>query len=398
MGINLKNISNPYSVLALSWCIGLILYSLGWSEVFPIISYKLSIFIVSLCILFFLVGCIFNIRFKNNWSNYSLNKQYHKSLLILDIILYVPNFFYSGIPLLSGERNLEFGIPTLIVICTTLNSFTSIYCYYLFLITGKKKFILYSVLCLCIFILVFSRGNIVMTGISMFFLWINLKQPKLNLRKVLIFLTATVLFMYLFGVAGNYRTINEVNSRVNNFDNSYNSNIILDVGEASDIFREKVLPGEFFWSYIYITSPLSNLQYNINKYSPSLTGSGMIQLFIDEVLFDTISKRLDIILNFKPKKPDLIVEALTVPTTFAESYIYAGWWGMIFLSFVLLLFPLLYVLCVANNPLGIIGISILCTSYFFSIFDNMLILTGLMSQIFFPIILFVINKIDFNKI
>ncbi|MGI4749983.1 MAG: hypothetical protein ACRYFB_05080 [Janthinobacterium lividum] len=219
----------------------------------------------------------------------------------------------------------------------------------------------------------------------------------MSLKSIISIVSGVFLIVYLFGVAGNYRTINDLNNQGITTDNSYNSNVIMGLGGASASFKDSVVPGEFFWTYLYITSPLSNLQYNVNKNKISLSLTGVTHLFIDEVLFDTISKRIDNLLNRKRTDADLIIEQLTVPTTLAGSYNYAGWWGMAIFMFIFWLFPFFYTFLIIKNPLGIIGISTLCTVYFFSIFDNMFILTSLMLQIFFPIVLFFTSRITLTK-
>ena len=94
--------------------------------------------------------------------------------------------------------------------------------------------------------------------------------------------------------------------------------------------------------------------------------------------------------------PDLLVEQLTVPTTLTNSYNYAGWWGMAFFMLIFWLFPWIYGTFIRRNPFGLIGVSILCTAYFFSIFDNMLILTGLTFQILYPLLFNLLDKINFK--
>ncbi|MGI4021468.1 MAG: O-antigen polymerase [Janthinobacterium lividum] len=395
MKLQLKSIANPYTIFSISWLLCLMLYSFGWTDIFPKLSTTLIIFLVVLICLFSITGLIFN-----KLNLYTIAKKplliNSTALLTINIGLYALNFFYSGIPILNGVRDDNFGIPTVIVLSTTLNCFTSIYCFYLFMQTRSKKFLLYSVFCLSFFVLAFSRGNIMMSIITMFFLWINIKLPNLTIKKFLGIISGILLVMYLFGVAGNYRTINDLNTQNPKFDKAYNSNVILAIGGASDSFKSSIVPGEFFWTYLYITSPLSNLQYNITKNKPSFTLNGVMYTVIDEILPDAVSKKINDLLGRKRRGADLIVDQLTVPTALTGSYNYAGWGGIAIFLIVFWLFGFIYTFLVLKNPLGIIGMSTLCTVYFFSIFDNMFTLTGLMLQLIFPIILFVLSKIKFN--
>jgi len=386
MRLKLKIFGNPYILFAVSWTLCLGLYALKWALIFPPLKIDLLIFILILIIIFGATGLMYK-RLSYSPKILRIIKTNQNQLLIINIILFLPNFVYSGIPIINGLRDADFGIPTLKVFAVSFNGFVSVYYFYLFLLTAKRKYLLNVLLCLMLFVLIISRGYVVMSLISMFFLWLNVKRPILTLKKVAIIFCGALIAMYLFGVAGNYRTIKDIASYNNNFDTHYNSDIILQIGQASNDFKKSIVPGEFFWSYLYFASPLSNLQYNVSQKPPELTLTNFNDLIINEVFFDFISKRIDDIYKTKHKLPELVVNELTVCTFLAGSYIYAGWLGMVILSLILWIIPFIYMYLIKNNPIGIIGISILCTIFFFSIFDNMLILSPLSIQLFFPLIL-----------
>ncbi|MDF2431860.1 MAG: hypothetical protein JWP44_1491 [Mucilaginibacter sp.] len=384
MNFNLQKIANPYTVFGLAWSLCLVMYSFGWAGIFPKITLQLAVFLIVLIALFIATGIFYNrIKPAAFKEPFILN---YRLLLGINTAIWILSFLYSGIPLLSGLRNEDFGIPLIKNFATSFNNFLSIYCFYLFLTTRRKKFLLYSAYCLAFFILVISRGNIMMSLATMFFLWINLKSPVLNVKKLAAIATGILLVFYLFGVAGNLRSINDLASYNPKMDNSYNSDIIIKIGDASDFFKNSFIPNEYFWSYVYITSPLSNLQYNINNSSPPFTPKGVSLLVVNEIMLDAISKKINTSLDLVPTSPSLIVETLTVSTTLAGSYVDAGWFGMILFMAVLWILPIVYTLIIQDTPLAVIGISTMCTIYFFSIFDNMLALTGLTFQLVFPLI------------
>jgi hypothetical protein len=396
MNLNLKRLANPFTLFAILWTVCLILYALGWAEIFPPISVGLFIFISCLIIVFFFTGIIYGkFIFVTDPQLFKIN---YKVLLVANALIYASNFLYSGIPIFGGTRDSDFGIPTVIVLATTLNGFTCLYCFNLFLINRKWRFLLFSLSCLLFFVLVFSRGNIMFSLSSMFFLWLNIKKPLLTAKKAMAIFSGLFLVLYLFGVAGNYRTIDDIAARDGNFDKTYNSDIILTVGGASNSFKKNWVPAEYFWSYLYITSPLSNLQYNVNINHPSFTMDGVKNILIDEVMFDSFSKRIDELFGWTRTQPDLIIEQLTVCTALAGSYDDAGYGGMALFIIILWLFPFAYLVIVRKNPMGVIGISILCTVYLFSIFDNTFSLTGLTFQLMYPLIFNLGAKIDFNKL
>jgi len=391
MKLYLKSIANPYTVFSISWLLCLFLYSLGWAGIYPKLSSELSLFVISLIVVMGLTA-IFYKRIKINLTPISVNTYRYKVLFAFNLLLWALNFLYSGIPIFNGLRDLDFGIPFVKIISASLNNFLSIYFFYLFLISGKKKFLLYCGLCFFLFALVISRGNIMLSMVSMFFMWINIKNPILSVTKGITILAFTLTILFLFGVAGNYRTIKNVADNDSSVQDNYSSKLILGIGEASTFYRNYI-PGEFFWGYLYISSPLSNLQYNLNKPSKSSTPDNISMLIINEILFDAISNKIDEGYHLNKQTPALLVDTLTVSTAFAGSYVYAGWTGVLIYVVIFWLLPFIYTILLAKNPLAIIGVSVLCTVYFFSIFDNMLILTALTSQLLYPIFM----RLSINK-
>lgn len=395
MKIYVRNIANsPHMVFIISWSLCILLYSLHYAGFMPALSYDLFLFLVCFIILFgmtsfFLYKINFTIKFTAPVNiNYGL-------LLIVNSILYLPNFIYSGVPALSGVRPDSFGIPGVMIFATSFNAFTCICCYYMFLTTRKKRLLIYCVYCLSLFFLVISRGFVVMTLVTMFFLWLNVKMPALTPFKITAIIIGIVGALYAFGVAGNIRTRDaladiskskdsEVSDEVNI---EYSSEPLFEIGDPQGPFKEKI-PGEFFWSYLYLTSPLGNLQYNINISHPPITEDSFWLVVVNETTFDFIAKRYNArIKGYERKTPELLIANLTVSTALAGSYATAGWWGMFYVMVMYWLFPIIYILITARNPLAIIGVSVLSTIYLFSTFDNMFILSGLSLQIFYPIIL-----------
>ena len=385
-GFNFQKIANPYAIFAISWSICLLLYSFGWAGIYPRLSWELSLFLITLIALFAITSFGFN---KIRTAIVSIKPGYinHKLLLSVITFLWLITFISSGVPFLTGLRDDDFGIPVVKNILTSLNNFSSVYFFYLFLNTKRKRFILYSIYCLSFYILAISRGNIMMSLMTMFFLSINIKSSIFKLKKAVLVSVIVLVILYLFGVAGNIRSIKALSDTDAKFDQSYNSEVILQIGDASESFKNSFIPNEYFWSYAYFTSPLSNLQFNINNGVPPLTFKGVNSLFRNEILIDAISTKLNAAFNLEHIMPDQVVDGLAVSTTLAGSYVDAGWIGMIIFMCFFWSFPIFYMFFITNKPLGVIGISTLCTIYFFSVFDNMYILTGLTMQLIYPLLL-----------
>jgi hypothetical protein len=376
MKFHLRSFSNnPYFVFATAWLLCIFLYSLRGAGILPKLTFGLCVFLFSFILLFIITGFFLN-RIKFTIKPAKNVKINYKLIFFFNNVFFLPNILYSGLPILNGVRDENFGIPGMVVIAMSLNAFTCICCFYMYLTTGRKKLLWYCAYCMMFYVVIISRGFIVMTMISMLFLWMNLKNPVLTIVKFTIILSTMLGALYLFGVAGNPPSV------------EYSSEAIFQIGDASAAFTNNIIPGEFFWSYVYITSPLSNLQYNINISNPPFTVDNFYLAIVNETMFDFISKRVNAMRKgYARKTPVLLIEALTVSTALAGSYATAGWGGMLYMMLFIWIFPIIYLLIISKNPLGVIGFSVLCTIYLFSIFDNMFVLSGLSLQLFFPIIL-----------
>jgi len=62
-----------------------------------------------------------------------------------------------------------------------------------------------------------------------------------------------VCLLYLFGVLGTLRQSRAAHT-------GYDNTLILKSGKASEAFTHSPIPNEFFWAYVYMASPLANLQ------------------------------------------------------------------------------------------------------------------------------------------
>lgn len=399
----MRVLRNPYYIFSIIWLACLCFYLLGWSEFFPPISIELLFFLLTAVALLFIFGLCSD-EFKLFKLPYY---QYEGSnitfFMLANVFLWIIQFAICGVPLLYIVRGIEynyqeFGIPTVKVVITTLNGFLSVYAFSLFLTSRKKKFLFYSILCLSFFLMAYSRGLVISNGVSIFFLTLlHNDRHKIKVKQLLFIIIGISAALYLFGVAGNIRVMNQVAAANNTAyeDMEYSSNEIMDIGKASNSFRENIVPGEYFWSYLYICSPISNLQYNLDKKNarPFSIGNG-VDFFINEIMFDFISKRINDLSGKERLQPKLLIEALTVCTTFAGSYCYLGWVGLIAMLLFLLLFPVffLFLLGKRNRYYGV-AIAVLCSMYFFSFFDNMFSYAGLSPQLLYPFIFPVFDKL-----
>lgn len=212
------------------------------------------------------------------------------------------------------------------------------------------------------------------------------KVTRIQISFLLILAIASIVLLFLFGVMGNKRVSFENNQ-------TYNSDIFLDIGKATDRFKNSPIPNEFFWTYIYITSPLANLQQNVNVYKPEpLSVGNTFNLINNEMLFDFISKRFNAIFGTHRKIQYTISDPFNVSTVYSRSYSYLGWIGIILMGVFVLVFPLLYIKLLPKNSLyTLAALAILNTMYMLLFYDNTIRFTGLGFQLIYPFVFEWIN-------
>ncbi len=378
---------NPFFVYVGGFLLVIVLYQLDWSYLYPNLTWALLTFFALTFLISIAIGIyIHHKRVILYHGNIRLLN--FKWILIAITIGNILDFVYEGqVPLFSILNKITqdnygyFGIPTFNVVISTLGSFMAVYLFNCYLVTKKKKYLLGCLYLIVFPLLLFSRGAILLILSSMLFLYLfSISRNKAKVYFKLILLLVIVLLG--FGYLGNIRVSNQIDK-----DNKVD-NIILKLGEAKPAFVNSAIPSQFFWSYIYVTSPLANLQYAINTTEPSNNFEGSIRYVNYELTYDALSKRIGGIIGVDRRDNNLMVPYLTVSTLYASSYTDLGWVGMTFTFFVLMGICLIYLLVLkSSSPYFATGVAILNTLVLFCIFDNMISFTGLSFQLIYPILL-----------
>ena len=310
--------------------------------------------------------------------------------IAVTIILYVfwsLDFLYEGgIPLVKILLNQPynyrlFGFPSVHVFTVTFGSFFTVYLFALYVSTRKRLYLVLYFINLCAALLIYSRAMLVFNIVSSVFVYF-LSSPNISLKLTVLLIVGVACLGYIFGLLGSLRVSFEAKK-------TYDSELFLNIGEATPAFRRSIIPKDFFWGYIYLASPVANLQHNINTFSvPPFSISRMMQHINNEMLFDFISKRINHLFgiereseNVLPKKP------FNVSTVYSRSFSYQGMAGMIIMAVFVLIVPWLYVQFLPMNRYSLTGIAILNTIYLFLFYDNTIRFTGLGLQLVYPFIL-----------
>lgn len=375
-----KLVSNPYYVYILSFVLVLLVYSLGWSHLYPELSFSLLafFFVTFLVSLFF--GVVVQGKKRIEYKTITWNE---KTTLYLALIWvgYSMEFLYNGgIPLsllllkgVQDDREL-FGIPTFHVLLVTFSSFYSVYIFHQLRSDFRKSRLLIFLLSILPAVLIVNRGMLLMILTSCLFVYLlSLKKIRFN---VILGVTFFVLVIfYLFGVMGNLRQTNTTSS-----------NYILQSSRASESFKNSIIPNEYIWAYIYISSPLANLQTTIERLPP--VNDSWVAFLNFEILPDFISKRTGPLLDVERQGTPTVAGWLTVSTCYARSYVFLGWLGIIilFLFFISTTFIYLFAL-MKTSEYYVVGLAILNTLVLYNTFDNMYAFTGLNFQLLYPLLL-----------
>jgi hypothetical protein len=381
--VNLGFICNPFYIYCIAFSLAILLYLIGWSNMFPGLSASLLIFLVSTIIISLIAGIIFQkSRFKTEHQIepfYGLNDIVFPLIVLLGII----NVAYMGyLPILDRSHNYrEFGMPVIDPLFNTLSIFFSVIYMLSFLKTRKRRFLIYFILILVIQFLIFRRSTIVWIFISSTFLYILLKQ-KISLILIICGIISIPIVSYCFGLYGNTRS-------------KLTSSFVLNELGANEKFKNSGISYNHYITYLYFCSPLANLQENIDIGKTEIKGRDVTKFMFYCLIPQSITSRLEKHMNLETPVPYLISPYLIVGSYYMMSFYTLGWIGMI-ASFLFLFLVILIIIYITRKfpSYGLVTLSLLGTTVAFLIFSNFLIrLDVIIMLLGYPIIF---HYIDLN--
>lgn len=367
---------NPFFLYILSWGTTILLYSLKLSQLYLSLNTEIIVFIFFTIIISF----IFGIKVSSKKIKLlPIKKNFLLRYICVYIFFGIEFFLEKKIPLVetilkTGYMYNNFqGIKTLHVIGMTYNLYITLITFYNYIITKNKKYFLFYGMGIFIYILLYLRGNIMIILFSSFLIILII---KFNIKKMIRIFLSTILVLYLFGISGNIRHHMKWND----------SKMIKEIAQVNT--KQGVLD-PFIWSYVYITSPLANLQLNYATMEPSYD----IKEYIYENLFlDTIKKRM----KYEKKQENLIKPHLNVSGIYLRSYLSFGLLGM-YITFFLYLFIQLFFLRISRKTnYFIIVLTILSIINIFSIFQNLYVFSGISFSLFYPFLSILIERRNTN--
>ena len=376
---------NPFYIYCFSFGVALFFYLWGWSVIYPELSGSLIVFLILSFTIFALIGKHEGSKFKLKFnSNLNCKGQLYLKDIIFFFILSmgIINVILMGyLPILERSRNhLEFGIPVLDPLFHSLSIFFSVFLFQSYLEIKKRRYLLYIFIVLLFHLIIFRRSATIWILISSINVYLLFKH-KLSIKSVGLLFLCFPLFSFLFGGYGALRS---------NLSKSY---VIKELG-ASETFVNSGLNHNHYLTYLYISSPLANLQKNIDESEDFLSRRDFKNFFFFSIVPYSFTNRLE--KDLKLIKPEfyLIHPHLTVGTFFVISFYLSGWLGMMIMLLFLLLFIFLSKFVIINCPtVGITTFSILLTTIALLIFSNFLNILDVILMLFvYPVLFTLINK------
>ncbi len=371
-----KLLKNPFYIYVLGFMLTFLVYTFDWSDIYPDLTIEMKIFFTITFFFFFFIGIAVG-KLKLIGKTLSTTK-----IKLVGTCFYIVCTFYAlefliekDIPLFStllgrpGVGYREFGIPLLHGILISFNSFLIAHSFAIYMSRGYKKVLMYNLLLYIPALLILNRSIIVFGVLTSVFIYLHF-IGKVNFQNKLKLGLLAIVSLFLFGFVGNLRSGGEY---------------IYTQSKVADEFMESSIPKEFYWTYLYVASPLANFQNTVNK--KSIKEYDFKGFVFYENLPKIISKNLGDPLNVERRDLVRIVPWLTVGTAYARSYSYLGWAGP-YLLFVtsLLVYLLILFLVPKKSNYHITTVAILSVIVFLNIFTNMLIVSGMSFQLAYCII------------
>jgi len=270
----------------------------------------------------------------------------------------------------------DFGIPQLHVAFVGFCYFYAVYWFDLYLLEHRIVFLGFSMLATSTSLLMFSRGAFVITLLALIFVFVQRRGVSRSL--LLSFAAIVIAALWGFGLLGDIRT-----------HGASGESIILKIGEASDRFVNSNIPTEVFWPYLYVSSPLANLQLNMTD---RVAADSPATYFALEFLPDFVSKRIvseDAALSSMPL---LITDELAVSTMYGRSFSLMGWLGLVLSFSYFIVVSICGLRMMKGSKYFIATSGILSSLAFLSIFDNMYIFAGGILQVLVALFLHLFER------
>ena len=360
-----RSLTNPFAAYAAGFTLAIAVYSLGYSDLYPPLLLSLKWFLLATCAVSALLAyASSNSAHLTDAIGEHVGTQLAIFLAIMSVFA-LEVIVNRGIPLLLIAADADFsyrdfGIPAIHVAFVGSCYFFAVFWFDLYMLGNGRLFLGFSATALGTSLLIVNRGAFILTLMAIIIVYI--RRRGLNRRLLLSFGLLAGVVLWGFGVLGDLRT-----------HGLSGESIILSVGDASDKFLNSKIPTEFFWPYLYTSSPLANLQLNITDRLSTDTPS---LYFMLEYLPDFVSKRLVPEASIVAASPLLVTDQLTVCTMYGRAFLLMGWLGLILGFAYFVAVSLVCLSLLKRSKYFVATAGVLSAIAFLGIFDNMYINSG----------------------
>jgi oligosaccharide repeat unit polymerase len=364
-------IVSPAFVFIIMWFSVVFLYSLGLSNVLQPLKAQ-TIYLISISGIFLLLGSflarlwidgpVFKKRFINSSTYFDfftckvIKKRVVVALQFWLVFTFVEILVFSNLPLLSALgvgpsiRYTEFGFPGVHGLLNALYFVILLYFVGNFFFSRKKRSLLVIILLLIWPFLVMHRMMVIASFLQIVFLTLILNQRNLNFRSYFKYIISLLSIILVFGYLGDFRSGREH---------------ILQLANLTVEYPEW-LPSAFAWVYLYVTTPINNINYSIEIFEyPSLFPvellSRIFPSFVRDYLFNVFGYE---------SESQLVTNAFNVSTVFLPVIKDFGYVFAPLLFFLIGFLSFLLVLKSYSNPRYLFFWVILLYSIVISVFSN----------------------------
>lgn len=386
------DLANPFGAYVMASVGITLLYTLGFSDLYPVLSLEMITFLIvtggtSLVLMAFYAA----LPVQRPAIASEAKGPGRQDFIIFSAIAgsFALEFAYSGfVPLLALASGAvfdyrEFGIPTFHVGLLGVSFFYTVYWASLYFETGRRGFLYLFFGGILFGLLIMNRGAIIISLLALLFMYFSNKFNVSKAVRVLVIMGGVV---WLFGFIGNLRFLSQ---------EVFQEDPILKIGSASASFTESGLPNEFFWVYLYATSPLANFELTASTMSVSYNSfmDGMIVNFVP----DFISKHFVDAAGEAFVRPLLITPQLTVSTAFAPAYATMGWCGPYLIYLYFAAYTLFLAVFSRNSRYRPALMAWMSAQGALLFFDNMLVFSGAVGPIFIGVFLVCKERLQRNR-
>jgi hypothetical protein len=384
--INIGFIVNPFYLYCTSFSIAIFVFLWGWCRIFPKLSAGILLFFSVTFLIFIYTGYQFGKK-NFNITYYPGVKPYFNDVVFsLILILGLVNVIYMGyLPIFNRSHNYrEFGMPVIDPVFNTLSIFSSVFFIQSFIEQKKRRFLIYVFIIVLIHLLLFRRSSVIWIITSSLFLLVMYKK-RISLLFIAVAIICLPILSYGFGAYGNFRS---------KLSKSY---VMNELGTSQD-FKNSNISHNHYMTYLYFSSPLANLQENIDKSSGAIKKMDFKSFFFYCIIPESFTLRLEKPLELSPPICYLITPDLIAGSFLMVAFFTLGWVGIIFMFLYLTVFIIACLILIRKmNAFRSATISLLATTVSLLIFSNFLNRLDVILMLFvYPVLFHLIYMINNN--